>query len=193
MTRLRRSRTSSFAGPLGSKASPGPLGFGARGLALVALALVVAGCGRSDAGVEPTAGKQVKDLELSGLPAELLGLKVQREDVSETVARVDATFIDALGLWSLRSDDLVQATLQVSRFSAGADPRSPRFRQTVVNQIGSSKPRAFRLGARTVYLTTGTKQSIAVWFSGRHLFVLASRSDYDQPRTLLRRALEIKP
>lgn len=167
------------------------------GLALVALVVLLAGCGRSDAGVEPTAGKQVKDLELSGLPAELLGLKVQREDVSETVARVDSAFVDALGLWSLRTvsdgGDLVQATLQVSRFSEGADPRSPRFRQTVVNQIGSSKPRAFRLGARTVYLTTGTKQSIAVWFSGRHLFVLASRSDYDQPRTLLRRALEIKP
>jgi hypothetical protein len=164
------------------------------GPALLAATLLLSGCGRSDAArVEPTAGKAVKDLEVRGLPAEVLGLSVQREDVSETVARVDGTFIDALGLWSLRSENLVQATLQVSRFSAGASPDKAEFRQTVVNQIGSSRPRAFRLGKRTVYLTTGTKQSIAVWFSGRYLFVLASRSDYDQPRTLLRQALEIKP
>jgi hypothetical protein len=32
-----------------------------------------------------------------------------------------------------------------------------------------------------------------VWFKGRYLFVLASRSDYDQPRALLRNVLEIKP
>ncbi|MGH9040257.1 MAG: hypothetical protein ACRDZ3_08500, partial [Acidimicrobiia bacterium] len=63
----------------------------------------------------------------------------------------------------------------------------------VVNQIGSARPRTFRLGKRTVYLTTGTKQSIAVWFKGPHMFVLASRSDYDQPRSLLRAVLEIKP
>ena len=50
-----------------------------------------------------------------------------------------------------------------------------------------------RLGASTVYLTTGTKQSIAVWFKGRYLFVLATRADYDEPRTLLRKALEIQP
>ena len=46
---------------------------------------------------------------------------------------------------------------------------------------------------RTVYLTTGTKQSIGVWFKDRYLFVLATRADYDEPRTLLRKALEIKP
>ncbi|HEY3241567.1 MAG TPA: hypothetical protein VGL92_18545, partial [Acidimicrobiia bacterium] len=104
-----------------------------------------------------------------------------------------------LGLWSLRTassesgGDLVQATLQVSRFAEGARSQESDFRQSVVNQIGSARPRTFRLGKRTVYLTTGTKQSIAVWFQGRYLFVLASRSDYDEPRTLLRAALEIKP
>jgi hypothetical protein len=163
---------------------------------LVALALAaagLAGCGRSDAAVEPVAGRSVKVLELSSLPAEILGLSVQKEDVAGSVARVSSTFIEALGLWSLRSDDLVQATLQVSRFSDGARYDEADFRQSVVNQIGSARPRTFRLGKRTVYLTTGTKQSIAVWFKGAHLFVLASRSDYDEPRTLLREVLEIKP
>jgi hypothetical protein len=161
----------------------------------VALALagaVLAGCGRSDAAVDPVAGKKVKVLELSSLPAEILGLAVQKEDVAGSVAKVNSTFIEALGLWSLRSDDLVQATLQVSRFSEGARYNKSDFRSSVVNQIGSARPRTFRLGTRTVYLTTGTKQSIAVWFKGAYLFVLASRSDYDEPRTLLRAALEIK-
>ena len=169
---------------------------GRMGLLVVAAAVaaLLAGCGRSEAArTEPTPGKAVKALELPGLPGELLGLKVAREDVAEPVSRVDSTFIDGLALYSLRSDDLVQATLQVSRFNEGADPGSKRFREAVVNQIGASKPRAFRVGSRTVYLTTGTKQSIAVWFSGRHLFVLASRADYDEPRTLLRRALELQP
>jgi hypothetical protein len=167
---------------------------------VVAVAVLVSGCGRSDAArAQPTAGKAVKVLELPGLPAELVGLKVAKEDVAEPVSRVDSAFIDGLALYSLRTaasgdgGDLVQATLQVSRFNQGADPTSRKFREAVVNQVGASKPRAFRLGRRTVYLTTGTKQSIAVWFTGRYMFVLASRADYDEPRTLLRKALDLQP
>jgi hypothetical protein len=161
--------------------------------AVVAAALALAGCARSDASVEPTPGEQVKALEIAGLPADLLGLKIAPEDVGEDLAKVPAAFIDGLSLFSLRKDDLVMATLQVSRFNDGADHASEKFRQTVVNQIGSSAPRTVRLGPHTVFLTTGTKQSIGVWFKGRHLFVLASRADYDEPRTLLRKALEIEP
>lgn len=160
-------------------------------LALAGAAL--SACGESGAAVAPVEGSQVEVLELDSLPAEVLGLAVEVEDVAGPVAEVESTFIDALGLWSLRSDELVQATLQVSRFSDGARYQVEEFRQAVVNQIGSVRPRTFRLGERTVYLTTGTKQSIAVWFKGRHLFVLASRADYDQPRTLLREILEIEP
>ena len=163
-------------------------------LVVVAAALVAPACGRSDASeAKGTAGKAVASLEPGSIPAELLGLTVQKEDVAGTVAQVDSAFIDGLGLYSLRDDDLVQATLQVSRFNKEADTGSSEFRQAIVNQIGSARPRAYRLGSRTVYLTTGTKQSIAIWFTGRYMFVLASRSDYDQPRTLLRRALELEP
>jgi hypothetical protein len=161
----------------------------AAGLAAVTLA----GCARSDASVAATPGKAVQALEIPNLPADLLDLHVAKEDVSASLAKVPAAYIDALSLYSLRHNDLVQATLQVSRFTAGADVASDRFRQTVVNQIGSTAPHTVRLGADTVYLTTGTKQSIAVWFKGRYLFVLATRADYDQPRTLLRKALEITP
>lgn len=170
-------------------------------LALVATLAASPACGRSDASPEPTAGKKVKQLDLGALPARLLGLEVRQEDVAGTVAKVDATYLAGLGLWSLRKipepgsggGDLVQATLQVSRFNEAARPESKTFRQTMVNQIGSTKPKAFRLGKRTVYLTTGTKQSIAVWFRKDYLFVLASRADYGQPRTLLRAALEVEP
>lgn len=163
-------------------------------LALVAAALLVSACGRSDASeAKGTAGEAVESLEPASIPAELLGLTVEKEDVAGTVAQVDSAFVDGLALYSLREDDLVQATLQVSRFNADADIGSSEFRQTIVNQIGSARPRAYRLGDKTVYLTTGTKQSIAVWFTGKHMFVLASRSDYDQPRTLLRHVLELKP
>jgi len=166
-----------------------------RPLALAAAALAVAlglgGCGDPEGKrVSPGA---IKALELRGAPAELLGLRMQREDVSGTTQRVNLAFVDSVALYSLRNDkDLVQATLQVSHFAEGARTADAPFRSAVVNQIGSAAPREFRLGDRTVYLTTGTKQSIAVWFDGDHLFVLASRADYDTPRTLLRRALELK-
>jgi hypothetical protein len=161
--------------------------------AVVAAALALAGCSRSDASVRPTPGKAVKALDIPNLPPDLLGLKLAPENVSDDLAKVPAAFVDALSLYSLRHNDLVMATLQVSRFNAGADVKAEKFRQTVVNQIGSSAPRTVRLGSDTVYLTTGTKQSMAVWFKDRYLFVLATRGDYDEPRTLLRKALEIKP
>ncbi len=141
----------------------------------------------------PTPGRAVKTLDVAHLPADLLGLKVTPENVSADLARVPRAFVDALSLYSMRRDDLVMATLQVSRFNPGADAAAETFRRTVVNQIGATAPRPVRLGADTVYLTTGTKQSIAVWFRGRYLFVLATRADYDQPRTLLRQALRIQP
>jgi hypothetical protein len=159
---------------------------------LLAAALVVGGaCGGSEEKVQR--GTAIKALELPGVPAGLLGLRLQREDVSDTTQRVSLAFVDSVALYSLRNDkDLVQATLQVSHFADGARTGEASFRDAVVNQIGSARPRDFRLGSRTVYLTTGTKQSIAVWFDGDHLFVLASRADYDTPRTLLRKALELK-
>jgi hypothetical protein len=161
---------------------------------LLAAALAVAGagaCGGSEEKVQR--GRAIKALELPGVPPDLLGLKLTREDVSATTERVNLAFVDSVALYSLRNDkDLVQATLQVSHFTEEARTGESSFRQAVVNQIGSAQPRAFRLGGETVYLTTGTKQSIAVWFKGDHLFVLASRADYDTPRTLLRKALELQ-
>jgi hypothetical protein len=101
--------------------------------------------------------------------------------------------VDSVGLYSFREGDLLQATLQVSRFNSKADVRSAKFRQTLLSQIGGSLPKRVTMGEDTVYLTSGTKQIIAVWFRGRNLLVLAVREDYAQPRALLRAALELQP
>ena len=59
--------------------------------------------------------------------------------------------------------------------------------------MGGVVPKKVHLGHDVVYLTAGNQQRISVWFRGRYLFVLATRDDFDQPRTLLRQALDITP
>ena len=124
--------------------------------AVVAAALALAGCARSDASVAPTPGKAVKTLDIPNLPPDLVGLKLAKEDVGDDLAKVPKAFVDALALYSLRHNDLVMATLQVSRFNDGADVKADKFRQTVVNQIGSSAPRTVRLGADILGFLTWT-------------------------------------
>lgn len=169
---------------------------GAKSLVLaIVLAFVVVGagaCGRDDEDVG-AARPPIEILDQGPVPTELLGLEVQPEPL-ESLAEVDRPFVDAVGLYSLRApDEALQATLQLSRFSPSADVDSEQFRQSVIAQIGSSTPRAFRMGSHTVHLTTGRRQNVAVWFKGRHFFVLSTREEYEQPRALLRATLAIEP
>jgi hypothetical protein len=158
-------------------------------LAAVALVLAVAaaGCGSSAAGAPA-----IKPLTLPALGPQLLDLRVQ----PETVKKLDAqkqSFVEAVGMFSLRKDTLLEATLQVSRFTPKARLNDLRFRNEVVSQIGSTAPQEFRMGDYRVYLTTGRRQSIAVWFRDRYLFILSTRDDYQQPLSLMRAALAVKP
>jgi len=158
---------------------------------VVGSALFVApACG----GAEPkeVGAKKVEVLDPSVVPAELQGLKVSPEEIGGAT-EVKSPFVEKVGLFSLRQGELLQGTLQVSTFAANADSEKSRFRLSVVQQIGSTVPKPYRMGDRTVYLTAGKRQSIAVWFEGRHFFVLSTRDDFGQPRALLRSALEIKP
>ena len=156
---------------------------------MVFAALASAACG---GGGEPkAAASEIKAIGAEAVPGELRGLAVTAEEVSN-LAEVKRPFVEAVGLYSLREAEQLQATLQISRFTKEADTSNPDFRTAVVQQIGSSVPRIFRMGERTVYVTTGRRQSIAVWFENRHLFILATREEFDQPRALLREALEIK-
>ena len=160
------------------------------------LALLTAGCG--DGGkqrdLQGVAGQAVKPVAMA-LPPAVLGLKVAKEDVTKPVKEVAKTYVESLSMYSFRRDDLLQATLQVSRISATAkgDTSSSSFRSAVVNQLGGSTPQQVQLGDTTVYLTSGTDQRLAVWFRDRYFFVLASRNDFDQPRTLLRSVLDVQP
>ena len=161
--------------------------------AAVALATPLGACAATDPAAEPTPVAKIRTLPPSLLPATMVGLQVKAEDVTETVKRSRRAFVDQLSLYSLRADDKLMATVQVSRSNDPGEENIQRFRNSVIGQIGSSQPRSMVVGGRTVYITTGTKQRIAFWFKGRYLFVLATRDEFTQRRTLLRELLAIEP
>jgi hypothetical protein len=151
------------------------------------MALAGAACGEGG-GTEETRVAQLK----TDIPDRVLDLIVKNESIA-SVQATERPYVDGVALYSLRDEELLQATLQVSRFNDDADPQSARFRGSVINQIGSSVPKAFRMGGNTVWLTTGRRQGLAVWFRDRHLFILSTRDEYEQPRRLLRQLLAVQP
>ena len=156
----------------------------------VALAMVLlGGCGADR--VEGTSGPKIKQLDTDLVPARMLGLDVTREDMSESFEGVEDAFLSEVGLYGLRRNDLLQATLQISRFRDNAPLDKSSFQSSLVNQIGGSRAQAFRMGDATVYRTTGRKQVISVWFEEQTMFVLSVRDTFEQPRSLLRESLEI--
>jgi hypothetical protein len=160
---------------------------------LVALGVAVLASGCSSSGKNAIAGRHIKAISGGIVPDSLNGLAGRQEGITDQLSSINRSYVDATSLYSFRTGDLLQATLQVSRFTSSASPNTAKFRGSVVSKIGSTVPRPFRVANETVYLTTGKSQSIAVWFRGSYLFVLAVRDDYDQPRHLLRQALEIRP
>jgi len=161
-------------------------------LAPVAVALVAsAGCsGEDEAGAVTT--DQVAVLDATFMPDELLGLAVEPE-ATEGLADVTRSYVDAIRLHSLRDGDQLVATLQVGRFAPGVEWDDRRFQRGVLNQIGANAPDPVRLGDHIVFVTTGVKQRLAVWFTDGYFFVLGVRDEFDRPRTLLRAALEVTP
>ena len=159
---------------------------------LVAVTLLLAGC-RESAATEPVrygnSGDQIGKLDID-LPERVLGLRVAREDVRETLAQVSDTYVEALSVYSLRKRKLLQATLQASQFGEQADYASSHFQETVVHGLGGQAPRQVRVGEHRVWLTTGTNQQLVTWFEGPRFYVLSIRQDYPRPRALLRRLLE---
>ena len=128
------------------------------------------------------------------LPPTILDLTVGDEDAPKLMKGSEATFIDRIGLFSLRRDDLLHATLQISRFSKDADWKKPEFRRKVARQVleaGSELP-TYRMGDTTVHLAVGVRQTTAVWFDGEYMFVMAAREEYEQPRALLRELVKLE-
>jgi hypothetical protein len=142
--------------------------------------------------VTGTNGRQIRDIGASAVPAQLNGLMVSEEDIRPTIIKGSNTYVSAAGLFSMRENDVVQATLEVGRFNRQADDANPRFQLGFVSQVGGSAPSSARVDDAIVYFTTASKQRVYVWFRNHVYYILLIRSDYPQPRSLLRAALAVQ-
>jgi hypothetical protein len=153
--------------------------------------LLISSCGGDD-------GTQVRSRSKVGLlsvqlPPEVLGLKVQQEEIANALDEVRPSYVAEAALYSLRTpDDLLQASLQVSRFKDEKRYQTSEFRRTIITQLGASPPRATRMGDRVVWRTSGSNLALAVWFEGKFMYLLSIRDDFDRPRSLIRTLLEQK-
>lgn len=159
--------------------------------AISVVAVLTAACG-NDSNAFGQGTDKVELIKSDRIPAEVLGLQVQSEDVSKTLSELKRSWADAVGLYSFRREDLVQATLQVNRFNENAAYDDSGFRSQILQQIGGTQPREIQVGEEAVFVTQSTKQTLAIWFEDRYLFILSVRQDFEKPRELLRAALELK-
>jgi hypothetical protein len=165
----------------------------ALGAAALAVVLIASACGSSSA--HGTSAKDIKQLPQDTVSGTYLGLTPVREDISGTLRdQLANAYVDSVGLFSLRHDKLLEATLQISKLSKSARPKDPKFQQQVVSQIGGTAVQAFVMSGRRVYRSSARKQSLSSWFRGDYLLVLSVRDTYPYPRSLLRELLtEVKP
>ncbi|MBA2608393.1 MAG: hypothetical protein H0U92_05620 [Actinobacteria bacterium] len=153
--------------------------------ALSAVAVLSAACGTD--GPIGTSAKQIKQLPADQLDGPYLGLVPEREDVKPKLSEQEANaYIDSVGLYSLRSGERLEATLQISKLSDKARPDDPAFQQQVANQIGGTTVQSFVMDGRTVFRSSLRKQSLTSWFRGDYFMILAVRDTYKTPRSLLR-------
>jgi len=155
-------------------------------LLAIGVALPAASCGGGDSRQEAAA---ITPTSANLLPSTILGLKVARENVKSRVGGLKRAYVDQTGLYSLREGKELQATLQISMFNSKAPVRDEKFQLAIVNQIGSTQPRAFRMGDQTVYLTSSKRQAVAVFFRKHSFAVLSTLDTYDEGRALLRALL----
>ncbi|HVL82218.1 MAG TPA: hypothetical protein VM840_11585 [Actinomycetota bacterium] len=158
--------------------------------ALVAAgALLATGC-TGDEPVRVLPGGGPVRAPVINFPSQIVGLTVTPEDVSKVVEEVRRPYVDSLAVFSLREEELLRATLQISRFNRLAKPREGRFRGSILQLLGSSRPLELRVGDQVVYSTSGNRQDQYIWFTDEGFFVLSVHQDYSFPRTLLRRVVE---
>ena len=156
----------------------------------VGIFVAATACSSSSHAAKGVLGKNVKPVAIS-LPTSLLGLTIAPEDVSKAIGAAGAGYVDQTSEYSFRRKDVLEATLQVIHFIPDAKYRTSKFRRSLIAGIGGTIAKDVRLGPDTVALTSGNQQRISVWFRGPYLFILATRNDFDQPRTLLRQVLAL--
>ena len=155
-----------------------------------AVALLGTSCGgdQTTAAATPRSNPLVVEL-----PSKVLGLTVKGEDIRSKIDSAQQPYIDSVGLFGFRErSDLLDATLEVARFTAGARSSSGDFRGSIVSRIGGANPRQVRVGDQQIYLTSGRNQVVFIWFKSREFFVLTVRRDYPFPRTLARKLIDLK-
>lgn len=159
-------------------------------LAAVALG-VLPGCNESES-VRRAQDRTIEPLEADALPAELVGLRLKAENITDVIESTKRPYLTAAALYSLREEDELQATLQIGEFADDADHEDDDFRATLLQTVGAGSIREFQVGGESVYLTTGDRQQVAVWFQEEHIFILSTREDFGRSRALLRHALELE-
>jgi hypothetical protein len=128
------------------------------------------------------------------LPATIQGLKVGQENVSKTLAEDRrALYVDGVWLYSLRQGKELMATLEVARFKSTAPWRSSGYDLSLANQLGGSIPAVLRLDGRPVYVSTTRGLELITWFKDGYLDILAVRSTYNSPKSLLRAVIAVAP
>ena len=152
--------------------------------------LFLAACSSDKAAPNASPVSSVAASDVS-LPSEILGLKVVRENVKANLADVSETYLSSVGLFSFREkSNLLRATIEVGRFNEQAKQDQKKFRGQIIGQLGASVPVELRVGSKPVYLATGSDQNIFAWFDSKAFYVLSIRSDYQFPRTLLRKLVD---
>lgn len=157
---------------------------------VVAAGLVLSGCGGDDDDGKDRALEFVEFQQISSnvLPPTVLDLTVTQEATETPLEAGQETYIEGLGFFSFRREDLLQATLQISSFSDDARPSEESFQRLIASQVSTGgTPSVVRLGEQHVYLTSTGRQTVAVWFDeDENMYVLSIREEYEQPRSLLR-------
>lgn len=149
--------------------------------------VVFAACGPGAA----ESGPGTASSAVIALPNQVLGLAVKSEDVAKQTKGIKRSYTDSVALFSFRENDLLRASLQVSRLNSLARPKSEGFRKSVIELVGGSTPLKVRAGDVTVYTTSGNKQNIFVWFRDKGMFILSVHQDYEFPRTLVRKIIPL--
>ncbi len=158
---------------------------------VLALAFVLVACGEGRDLREVVTGTGDITAPRIKVPGQILGLAVQPEDISSQVKSVDRPYVDSVGMFSLREEDLLRATFQVARFNGLARPEEKKFRNEIIGLVGSSDPQEIRVNDTIVYSTAGNQQQVYLWFKGNGYFVLSVHQDFEFPRTLLRRVVTL--
>ena len=156
-------------------------------VAVACVAVLGAAC-TGDVAAEFGGGARPAVLEL---PAQLVGLSVVPEDVGSNLETIDRPYVDSVAVFSMRDGDLLKATLQVARFNRLARPGDASFRNSIVSTIGGRRPVAFRVADTIVHSTAASEQNLFAWFAEDGFFVLSVQKDFEFPRTLLRRLVEL--